>query len=186
MEPELLQIAEMFKKEIQYQLRKPRPSKTKSGLTKPVSGRYPTPISAPRASGNLYNSVQVYWEGEPETQPSLVLEFENAPYWYFIDRGREPNSGKRTNQMRPALREWARIKPLPRFRDARGRFLSNEERAILITRSVAKYGYAGTNFIQKAIDRTIDKIEDELGDYYTLLFLNIILGEEGEPRLIRR
>jgi len=188
MDPVLLEIAEMFKKEVQTQLRKKRPSQTYRGQNKPVAGRYPTPISKPNASGNLYKSVNVYWEGEPDQDPSLVLDFEGAPYWYFIDQGRKPNSGRTTGQMKPALREWARIKPLPRFRDERGRFISNEERAFLITRSVAKYGYRGMNFIEKAINRTLTKIEEELGDYYSLYFLNIILGDEeqGQPSLIRR
>ena len=186
MNEELLQIADLFKKEIQFQLRKKRPSRTYSGRPKPVSGRYPTPISRPNASGKLYNSVRVYWE-KPDllNDPSLVLEFEGAPYWEFIDQGRKPNSGKVTNQLKPALTAWARIKPLPRFRDEKGRFISNEQRAWLITRSVAKYGYAGTNFIQNAIDRTITKIEDELGEAYALLFLNAIIGEGGPELEIR-
>lgn len=184
MEEALLEIADLFKKEVQFQLRKKRPSRTYRGQLKPVSGRYPTPISKPNASGNLYNSVNVFWE-QPDllNDPSLVLEFEGAPYWEFIDQGRRPNSGRRTGQMKPALREWARIKPLPRFRDAKGRFISNEERAFLITRSVAKYGYAGMNFIEKAIDRTITKIEEELGDAYALIFINAIVGGEEGPEL---
>lgn len=187
-DPVLQDIALMFKKEVQNQLRKKRPSQTYRGQNKPVAGRYPTPISRPNATGNLFNSVEVYWEGQPDQDPSLILEFEGAPYWYFIDQGRKPNTGRRTGQMKPALREWARVKPLPRFRDAKGRFISNEERAFLITRSVAKYGYRGMNFIEKAINRTITRIEEELGDYYSLYFLDVILGDEtqGEPSLITR
>lgn len=180
MEEDILQqIADMFKGQVQLELRKKRPSRTKKGLPKPVSGRYPTPISAPRATGRLYNSVNVYWEGSFEEQDlSMVLDFGDVDYWSFIDQGRNPNSGKRTGQMRPALAQWARVKPLPRFRDERGRFLSNEERAMLITRSVAKYGYEGTFFIQKAIDRTVNKIEDEIGNAAAIFFLNMFTGME--------
>lgn len=183
-EEEILnQIAKMLETNIKFELSKPRQSKTYSGSPKPVSGKYPTPISKPNASGNLYKSVNVMWENINTPQMSLVVDFVNAPYWEFINNGRKPNSGKITGQLRPALTQWAKMKPLPRFRDSKGRFISNEERAFLITRSVAKYGYYGTQFLDKAIDKTIDKITEDMGEYYAILFLNALTGGEEGPGL---
>jgi hypothetical protein len=183
-EEEILnQIAKMLETNIKFELSKPRPSKTYAGRPKPVSGKYPTPISKPYASGNLYNSVKVFWDNINTPQMGLVVEFENAPYWEFINNGRKPNSGKVTGELKPALMQWARIKPLPQFRDSKGRFMSNEDRANLITFSVAKYGYYGTQFLDKAIDRTINKITDDLGEYYQLFFLNALTGGEEGPGL---
>jgi len=51
----MLDIAEYLQKQMKAQINMPRPSKTYSGANKPVSGRYPTPISNRRASSTLYN-----------------------------------------------------------------------------------------------------------------------------------
>jgi len=180
MDEEILQdIAEMFQKELIRQLNVARPSRTYSeifqGKPKPVSGRYPTPFSRPKASGNLERQTKVYWEKDFEDgNPNLVVDFGDATYYKFIDEGRRPNSNVRTGQLRPALTQWARIKPLPRFRDEKGRFITNEERAFLITRSVAKYGYQGTDFINKAFNNILNDLEERAADavaaYITRLF----------------
>ena len=182
-EEEILnQIAKMLETNIKFELSKPREVKAYDGTPKPVSGKYPPITSKPYASGNLYKSVKVFWENINTPQMGLVVEFENAPYWTFINDGRPPNKTK-TGGLRAALMQWARIKPLPQFRDSKGRFMSNEERANLITRSVAKYGYYGTQFLDKAIDRTINKITDDMGEYYQLFFLNALTGGEEGPGL---
>lgn len=180
MDEDILQeIASLVKDEMIVQLNTVRDSRTYSaafqGRPKPVSGRYPTPYSAPNASGNLQRQLNVYWEADFEDgNPNLVVDFGNATYYKFIDQGRKPNSGVRTGQMKPALTQWAKIKPLPRYRDSKGRFISNEQRAYLITRSVAKYGYQGTDFINKTIERVLSQFEERAADaivaYITRLF----------------
>ena len=74
----LKQIADTFKKAIQTELLVPRVAKTYSGVQKPISGKFRYGATPPKASGALYNSVNVYWEADLEdAQPNLVLDFGN-------------------------------------------------------------------------------------------------------------
>jgi hypothetical protein len=179
----LARVAELLQNNIKKQLSRIRPSTTygspfRRGINKPVSGRYPTPFSAPISTGNLFRSVNVEWTGEFDEagqQPQLTVDFGNANYWYWIDQGRKPNTSTTgTGVMKRALADWARVKPLPRYRDAKGRFITNEQRAFLITRSVAKYGYGGTNFLELAFEQTFQDIETEVGDASVAAILALI------------
>jgi hypothetical protein len=179
----LNRVAQLLQANIKKELSRLRPSTTygspfRRGISKPVSGRYPTPFSAPISTGNLFRSVNVEWSGEfgdEGQQPQLTVDFGSAFYWFWIDQGRKPNkSTTGTGVMKKALADWARVKPLPRYRDAKGRFITNDERAFLITRSVAKYGYGGTNFLEKAFEETFNEIEVEVGNAAVASILALI------------
>lgn len=164
MEQEILDgVALLVKKALQAQLAVKRPSTTyggpgKPGVPKPVSGRYPTPISSSNASRRLSNSINVFWETDFEDgQPNLVVELED--YWYFVDQGRRPGRYPPLN----VIKQWAQIKPTERYRDSKGRFISNDARAFLMARSIAKYGYGGNSFFDKGLDNIIPTITDDNG-----------------------
>jgi hypothetical protein len=176
--PVMLDIADYLKKQIQAQLQVKRPPKTYAGLPKKTSV-----LSAPKATGTLYNSVNVLWVedfNETTATPTLVVDFGDAErYAYFIDQGRRPNKprsrGLGQGVMRPALAKWAKIKPLPRFRDPKtGRFITDEARSYLITSAMARDGYYGTFFIDKAIQASIDKIAQDLGEAAEEYLLNLL------------
>lgn len=160
MEEQMLgQIAALLKKSLIQQLSIPRPVRTYSGLQKTVNGK-PVPASPPVASGNLAKNINVYWtEGFFEGQPELIVEMPD--YYYFVEQGRRPGRYPPLN----VIRNWARVKKgVPQFRDKKGRFISNESRAFLIARSIATYGFAGTPFIDNAVNSVLPKITNDLGD----------------------
>jgi hypothetical protein len=177
--PLMLDIADYLKAQIQAQLKVKRPPKTYAGLPKPTSV-----LSAPMTRNKtLYNSVNVFWVedfNEETATPTLVVSFGEAEnYAYYIDQGRRPNKprskGLGQGVMRPALARWARIKPLPRFRDKKtGRFITDEQRSFMITASVARDGYYGTFFIDKAIKASINKIADDLGEAAEQFLINLL------------
>ena len=90
----LNEIAKILKDSFIKQLNIKRPSTTyggpgKPGLPKPVSGKYPTPISKPVASGNLIKNLDVKFVNDSETGiPDLVLEMPIEGY--FVSEGRRP------------------------------------------------------------------------------------------------
>jgi hypothetical protein len=155
-------IAGLLENNIKGQLKKPYPSKTFSGQNKPVGGRGRTPVSPRYASGNLYKQTKVYWESDFEDgKPVLVIDFGDANYWEFVNYGRRP--GRYPPLF--AIDKWARQKPgIQGIRDEKGRFISRKSLVFLMRRSIAQYGYYGINFIDKAINETIDTIADELGE----------------------
>ena len=158
----LKQIADTFKKAIQTELLVPRIAKTYSGVQKPISGKFRYGATPPKASGTLYNSVNVYWEADLEdAQPNLVLDFGNNDYWYYVDEGRRPG---KYPPLAPIAKWVTQKKGLQGIRDAKGRFLPRKSLIYLFRRSIGLYGYAGTNFIEKAYNKTINQIEEQLGE----------------------
>jgi len=167
MEEEMLQIAKLVKDAVQKSLLQLRPSTTYDGRLKPVFGQYPTPISNNVASGNLYGSINAYWEADYESnQPNLVVEMLDYGFW--VDNGRKPSrnyreiktdEGIRYTGLVPfdAIRQWIRNKPgvMPT--------LSETQRVFLISRSIAKYGYGAKNFIDDAIRLVLPTLESDDG-----------------------
>lgn len=159
MEEKLLaEIAALVKKAIIAQLNIPRPVLTYAGQQKTVGGN-PVPQSPPKASGNLIANTNVYWkEGFEQGKPELIVEMPD--YYFFVENGRRP--GKYPPLAK--IRQWAQVKKgISRYRDKKGRFIKNETRAFLIARSIGKYGYRGTPFIDGAIQSVLPKITDDLG-----------------------
>jgi len=159
MEEKLLaEIASLVKKAIVAQLNIPRPVLTYAGQQKTVGGAI-VPPSPPVGSGNLIKNTRVYWQEGFETgKPELVVEMPD--YYYFIENGRRP--GKYPPLAK--IRQWAQVKKgVQRYRDKKGRFIKNETRVFLMARSIAKYGYHGTPFIDGAIQSVLPKITDDLG-----------------------
>lgn len=167
----LKEIATTLKKSIEVEIFKPRKSTTYGGpgmpgVPKPVSGKFPTPISPAVSSGNLINNIKVFWDGgfEQGGIPELVVEMPLSGL--FVDQGRRPG---KFPPLLPIL-QWIREKPVSRFRSADGRFLSNNVRAFFIQRSIGKYGFGGNNFLNKAFEKALPIILDELGDAAAAFF----------------
>ena len=157
MEQEVLdKIASIFQSNIQKELRKPRRA----------AGYYGEPkrgVSPPIASGNLLNQTKVYFEGSLETADlKMVVDFGNADYWYFVNYGRKPG---RYPPIKPIDR-WVLTKPQlsTTVRDDKGRFIPRKSLVFLFRRSLARYGYKATNFLDNAITLSIDQIVDGFGE----------------------
>jgi len=158
-EQELAEIASYFKKEIIEALLAPRPVTSYSGQIKTIGGN-PIPEQNKIASGEIINELNVYWaEGFFEGVPELVVEM--PLYYYFIEQGRKPGRYPPLDK----IRKWSLTKAnIPRFRDKRGRFISNDRRTFLMARSIARYGTGPYPFLDVALENALPKIVDNLGD----------------------
>lgn len=160
MEDLFIKIPDLIKKSIQKQLRVSRPSQTYDGRKKPVNNPGQAYLTPPIASGELYRNVDVYWEQEFEGDgPKLVVEMPS--YWIYVDEGRRPG------KMPPlsAIDKWSVTKKgMSGIRDEKGRFIPRKTLNFLRARSIGKYGFKGTNFLNKAINNFITEVEDDLGE----------------------
>jgi len=162
----LNEISGLLKDALRKQLDIPRASTTygspgKPGLPKPVSGRYPTPISKPYASGNLYKNLNVKFQEDSQSGiPELLLEMPLEGY--FVNEGRRPGRYPPTG---PIDRWVVQKQSVKAIRDAKGRFIPRKTLVFLIRRSIGKYGYGGNDFIMKAYNSIQNKILDKYGDY---------------------
>ncbi len=167
---EFEKIAALVKKSLIEELSIKRPSLAYNGTPKPVKGKYPPPPpSAPIASGDLIRNITVTFQA---TANDFALVVEMPKQYYWIDVGRRPSPGR----MPPlaAMKTWASQKKVGQYRDAKGRFISNDLRAFLIGKSISEYGYKGTDFINKAMNKSIKTIEDEMGAAAAAYFQNLI------------
>jgi len=142
-----LEIPKIIKEALQKQLKVPRQSKTYDGRKKPISG-------------NLINNIDVFWKDNLESgKPQLVVEMPD--YWIWVDQGRRPGRYPPLS----AIDRWSIVKQgLSGVRDQQGRFIPRKTLNFLRARSIAKYGYYKTDFVNKAINNVIDQITEKLGD----------------------
>ena len=158
-------ISLLLKNEIQNQLKLVGPAKGYYGERKPVSKKYPTPISNKLDTGRLYNSIDVYFQ--PSKEGELRLVVEAAPYWNYVEFGRKPGKYPPLS----AMLSWVQSKPALSSPE-----LSLEQRAFLAGRSIAKYGIYPTPFIKKGFEEAETKIKDYLGqwavEYFTTFLQN--------------
>jgi hypothetical protein len=172
-------IAQLLKQAIQEQIALPRPALTYNGQPKPVNPFYQRPLPTSRINtGGLYNSVNVYWEGDLEDgESNLVVDFGAADYWEFVFYGRRPSVRYPPLDI---IKGWTQSKPLPRFRDRLGRFITNDSRAFLVARSIKEYGYYGiiqgrtfTQFIEPLLPRILP----DAGEIAKNFILDILKNE---------
>jgi hypothetical protein len=134
-------------------------------------------------TGNLYESLQYDIEVGPN---SIYLRWkmdEIAPYWKFQDYGvqgktsstKAPNSpfrfGSGESGMRGgltrAINEWVRKRRF-QFRDKKGRFLSYDSTAFLVTRSVYNKGIKTTSFFTRPFQLKFEQLPNEIAQAYAL------------------
>jgi len=131
----------------------------------------------------LYDSLQYEIEVGPN---SLALRWkmdELAPYWKFQNYGVQ---GKTSNFKAPsstfkfgsgkggmkggltrAINEWVRARKF-QFRDEKGRFMSYDNTAFLITRSVYNKGIKTTNFFTRPFQLKFQQLPQEIAQAYAL------------------
>jgi hypothetical protein len=175
------QISQLLKKAIQEQILIPRPSLTYNGQEKPVNPIYQRPLPSPRVNtGELVNSVEVYFESDFEDgEANIVVDFGAADYWEFVNYGRRPSIKYPPLSV---IEAWASTKPLQRYRNSLGQFISNKSRAFLVARSIKEYGYYGINFLDKAYQ----KVQNQLIDEAQNLAVEYLLRKLEDSRIIVR
>ena len=133
-------------------------------------------------TGNLYNSLQYEIEANPN---SLALRWkmdELAPYWKFQDYGvqgkssstKAPNSPFRfgtgsgmAGGLSLAIEKWVAARRF-QFRDKKGRFLSYDSTAFLISRSIYNKGIKTTSFFTRPFQLKFEQLPQELATAYAL------------------
>jgi len=156
-------ISTLLKNEIQNQLKLVGPARGFNGQKKPVSNKFPTPISNKLDTGTLYNSIDVYFE--PSQEGSFRIVVEAAPYWRYVEFGRKPGKYPPLS----AMLSWVQSKPALNSPE-----LSLKQRAFLAGRSIAEYGIYPTPFIKKGFEEAQDKIKDYLGQWAVEYFTNYL------------
>jgi hypothetical protein len=134
-------------------------------------------------TGNLYNSLQYEIEVGPN---SLALRWkmdELAPYWKFQDYGvqgkssnaKAPNSsfrfGKSYGSMQGglsrAIEEWVAARRF-QFRDKKGKFLSYDATAFLVSRSIYNKGIKTTSFFTRPFQLKFEQLPKEIATAFAL------------------
>jgi hypothetical protein len=93
-----------------------------------------------------------------EALGTISLNIKAADYLSVVDKGRKK---QKTPPPQQAILKWINIKPLPRWRDKKGRFISKKSQAFLIARSIGKNGIKATNVIKKSMNK-VRKIQAKL------------------------
>ena len=148
-------------------------------------------------TGTLYNSLQYEIEANPN---SLALRWkmdELAPYWKFQDYGvqgkssstKAPNSPFRFGTgsgmkggLSRAIEKWVAARRF-QFRDKKGRFLSYDSTAFLVSRSIYQKGIKTTSFFTRPFQLKFEQLPQELALAYALElsdFLRFTLQNQKE------
>jgi len=148
----------MVKDALIQQLKVPRQPRTYSGRKKPVNGGTTYSATPPIASGNLIENIDVFWRENQAGDPELIVEMPY--YWVWVNDGRKPGRYPPLG----VIDRWSVQKGLSGIRDEKGRFIPRKTLNFLRARSIAKYGFRGTFFVDKAIKQIETKVQKEFGD----------------------
>ena len=155
------QISDILVKNIRYYLDQNWQSKGYGGTpTKKGSGPKRT------RSSRLYNNIESKIEYDEYGFPtSFLIVMED--YWYWVDEGRKPGGSgpKGSNKLKDSIKQWILNKPVT-WRSQDGKIPSLDSQAYLISRSIVKYGTAGTNFTELALKKTLDESLDLFGEEF--------------------
>lgn len=185
-------ISNLLLDALRAQLRMERPARAYDGRLKPVNGKYPNQSGNKYVSGNLYDQMSVFWDSDWEDgEVRIGIDFGDADYWYYVNYGRKP--GQKITKVRidrfgnqieyesftkfppiNKIMEWAKQKPVLQYRDRLGRFISNDTRAYLISRAIARDGIYGIRFIDAALAQVKTELIEMLGDSAREYFEGII------------
>jgi len=108
------------------------------------------------AAGTLYNSVSYTVD-----KRTGEIQFSYAPEGEFVESGRKPNSRFPPPK---AIAKWAKERGIPQFRDKKGRYISNDSRTFLLSRSIAIKGIKKFPFFTDAIDQATQQLYNDLED----------------------
>lgn len=185
-------LSDLLKNDIQAEISKIRQSRAWNGQKKPVGSGgagYVGALSNRINTGTLYESVTVQPETDANGNISIVVSFPGASeYWEYVNYGRRGKRDSPTVKYPPlsAIQTWISQRGLPQFRDRRGRFISNRDRAFLVQRSIGEYGIFPTLFLERGVQTAEDRIVFYVGEYglqlFQQLFDNSVLNLEALNR----
>jgi len=100
-----------------------------------------------KATGELIKSLDY---DLIEALDTIVVNIKAADYLTYVDKGRKKNKKAPPQDV---ILKWVNVKPLPRWRDKKGRFISKRAQAFLIARAIGRDGIKPTNVIKKSINK---------------------------------
>jgi hypothetical protein len=182
------EIVQILENAVRTELGKPRVIRAWDGRVKSVSGKHGPFSYNMIASGELYDSVYGYFEGDLEQGDfSINLSFSPNSYWYYLQNGRQPGqeiiksrqtaSGKSIQYKSftkfpplDAIKGWLREKPVTQYRNRLGQFITRDTQAYLIGRAIARDGQAPYDFIGNALVAAKDPLLEKLREYSVSVF----------------
>ncbi len=136
----------------------------------------------PRDTGTLANSLKSYVKESPN---SVQITFQMKGYGWFQDRGvKGVKSGKSLSGYRfgtgsgesggltKGINKWVQRKKF-QFRDKEGKFLSYEQTARTIIRSIWNKGIKPSMFFTKPFERYYKKLPKQVTEKYALDMVNL-------------
>jgi hypothetical protein len=136
----------------------------------------------PRDTGTLANSLKSYVKESPN---SVQITFQMKGYGWFQDRGvKGVKSGKSLSGYRfgtgsgesggltKGINKWVQRKKF-QFRDKEGKFLSYEQTARTIIRSIWNKGIKPSMFFTKPFEKYYKKLPKQVTEKYALDMVNL-------------
>lgn len=117
------------------------------------------------------SNLEKQWGVEVQGKGFVLLLVE---YYIYIEGGRR--AGAKPPPLRPIL-EWVKKNRI-QFRDKRGRFLTFTSTAIIAQRGIAKNGIAPRPFVDRILERSLEKVEDFVNVFLLDGLLDRIIIEE--------
>ena len=132
-----------------------------------------------RATSSLYNSLRYEFK---QSKNSIQWDFYAEDYADFVDKGvkgvtsgfRSPDSPYKfgtgsgeTEGLTRGINNWVRVKRI-QFRKPNGKFLSYEETANKIIRSVWNKGLEATKFLTVPFTKAFNNMPDKIAEAYGL------------------
>jgi hypothetical protein len=108
------------------------------------------------ATKTLSNSIGYQIVPDQTSDIGADVEFYYIDYGDYVESGRKkyPNRGiDPEGKFFSRLLNWIKVKPVPRFRDKKGRFISYQSQAFLIGRAINKKGIKPFPFMTDAVEQ---------------------------------
>jgi len=126
------------------------------------------------ATKKLSNSIVYEIVSDPNGDFGAGVEFYYLDYGDNVEWGRKkyPNRGiNPEGEFFSKLLNWIKVKPIPRFRDKKGRYISYQSQAFLIGRAINKKGIKPFPFMTDAVEQSqndlLYMLEEALADAIT-------------------
>lgn len=111
------------------------------------------------ASGDLLNTVEYEVKDKNGT---YTVSLKLQDYWKWVESGRPPTEKGGNGDLRTAILEWIKIKPVLPHTDKNGKLPTPQQLAYLISRKIHKEGYEGTQDLRKATESVWDRFVYEI------------------------
>ena len=111
------------------------------------------------ASGKLLNSIEYEVKDKNGT---YTVSLKLQDYWKWVEGGRPPTTGGGNGDLRRAILDWIKVKPVLPRPDKDGKLPTPQQLAYLISRKIHRFGYEGTQDLRKATDSVWDRFVYEI------------------------